>query len=491
MSEYGITPTGFVVKRLDTILEEINATQKKGLGFDTTVNPQSFLSVLSTSFADQIAELWELGQNEYFAMYPSTAEGVSLDNAMQYGGVTRLQKARTIYALKCSGEDGTDILYGSLVRSTTQPVKQFQCSRLQSISRDSFRAIRLRAVLEDELSIYTIAINNGTYVYEPKAGDTEEIILRGLAAAITDEGFTKEVQTRTVDEVQVKELVIEAVNRQSSNTMVISDNLLVTECTSNIVFESVDYGKVPVPNGTITEIVTITPGWNMVVNDISPVAGRLTETDVAARQSYIQRIAIRSRTMLESIKAAIYNNVQGVSAVEGYENDTSEVDAEGRKPHSIEIVVDGGDDGEIAQEIYASKVNGIQTNGSIAVDVADDYGNFHTIRFNRPQYLYIWLKVTLTRNPKEAVAPNYSARTKDAIISDGEQLTVGENVFTQTFLSGIYKSVTGISFVEIKAFATTSQSETPTAYPLDNIEVGPRQKAVFDAERIEVSLLGN
>ena len=153
--------------------------------------------------------------------------------------------------------------------------------------------------------------------------------------------------------------------------------------------------------------------------------------------------------------------------------------------------MDGGDDGEIAQEIYASKVNGIQTNGSIAVDVADDYGNFHTIRFNRPQYLYIWLKVTLTRNPKEAVAPNYSARTKDAIISDGEQLTVGENVFTQTFLSGIYKSVTGISFVEIKAFATTSQSETPTAYPLDNIEVGPRQKAVFDAERIEVSLLGN
>ena len=31
MSEYGITPTGFVVKRLDTILEEINAEEGAGI----------------------------------------------------------------------------------------------------------------------------------------------------------------------------------------------------------------------------------------------------------------------------------------------------------------------------------------------------------------------------------------------------------------------------------------------------------------------------
>ena len=489
--KYGVTNEGFALKRLDTILDEVTKKQKEGWGFDAGVNNQSLLSVLNISFADRVAELWEVGQDVYASMYPSSAEGVSLDNAMQFGGVTRLQKARTIYALKCTGNDGTDIMYGSLVKSTTQPMKQFQCSRLQSISRDNFRSIRLKVVVDGDMAVYTIAINNGTYTYEPKVVDTEITILTGLKAAITDERFVAKIENRTVEEKEVNELVVTATNRQSSNSMVISENILVTECSSNIVFESVEYGRVIVPAGTISEIVTITPGWSGVTNDISAVSGRLTETDVAARQSYIQRIAVRSKSMLESIAAALYNNVQGVAAVRPYENDTDEIDGEGRKPHSVEIVVDGGDEGEIAQEIFTAKTNGVQTNGNIAVSVADEFGNFHTIRFNRPEYLYVWLKVTLTRNPREAVPPNYAARTKEAVVKEGEQVNAGESVFTQMFLGGIYANVTGISFVEIKAYATTSQSETPTEYLLNNIEVGPRQKAVFDVDRIEVSLVGN
>ena len=45
--EYGVTKEGFVLKRLDTIPAEVNDYQKEGLGFDPSVNPQSFLSVLS------------------------------------------------------------------------------------------------------------------------------------------------------------------------------------------------------------------------------------------------------------------------------------------------------------------------------------------------------------------------------------------------------------------------------------------------------------
>lgn len=489
--EYGVTKEGFVLKRLDTILAEVNDYQKEGLGFDPSVNPQSFLSVLNTSFGDRVADLWELAMSIYFASYPSSAEGLSLDNAMQFGGISRLQKARTIYTLKCTGQDGTDILYGSMVRSTTQPVKQFQCSRLQRISRESFREIRLKVVLDNTTQVFTVAINNGTYSYQQKAGDDEAAVLLGIKNAITDPAYTATVEERTVDDVTVKELVVAAVNRQSSGTMVLSENIVVTECSSNIVFESVEYGKVIVPNGTISEIVTIIPGWETVTNDISPVSGRLTETDVEARQSYIKRIAVRSKSMVESVVAAIYDNVQGVTAVTGYENDDDEEDAAGRKPHSIEVVVDGGDDGDIAQQIYANKTNGIGTNGTIVTDIADEFGNFHTIRFNRPEYLYVWLKVTLTRNPKEAVAPNYAARTKDSIVKDGESLTVGETVLTQTFLAGIYQNVTGVGMVEIKAFATTNPSQAPTVYNLDNIEVGPRQKAVFDVSRIEVNLVGN
>jgi uncharacterized phage protein gp47/JayE len=495
MPDYGVTPDGFVLKRLDTIMDTIYGKLKDGWGFDPTINPQSLLNVLVTSFADEIASLWEVGQDVYYSQYPSSAEGLSLDNAMQFGGVTRLKKARTIYSLKCTGADGTNILYGSLVKSTTQPAKMFQCSRLQTISRSNFRRIRIRPVVGEGTiaELYTIAINNGTYSYEAQEGDNEETILNALSNAITDTDFTKTVAEREIEGVTHFELTIEHIGGQSSNVMVLSDNLIVTECTSNIVFESVDYGEVIVPNNTITEIVTVINGFYSVTNDIAPVRGRLTETDVEARQSYIKRIAVRSKNMLESITSALYDSVQGVTAAMGYENCTSTTDSEGRPPHSIEIVVDGGDDGEVAQVIFSEKANGIQTYGSTTMDVADEFGNIHNISFSRPTYRYVWMKVSLTRNTAEAIPPNYAARTKLAIIEDGKNLNVGQTVFLQKFLTNIYKNVTGVSYISITACTTEIESQIPSAedYTSDNIVIGQREKAVFDAARIEVNLGGN
>ena len=42
MSEYGVTPTGFVPKRLDTIIDEIHGDLSEKWGVNTRQNPQSF-----------------------------------------------------------------------------------------------------------------------------------------------------------------------------------------------------------------------------------------------------------------------------------------------------------------------------------------------------------------------------------------------------------------------------------------------------------------
>lgn len=64
MPEYGITETGLRIKRLDVILDEINADQTAGFGVKIGTNQRSFLNVLNTSFADKIAELWGFRQVE-------------------------------------------------------------------------------------------------------------------------------------------------------------------------------------------------------------------------------------------------------------------------------------------------------------------------------------------------------------------------------------------------------------------------------------------
>ena len=55
MSEYGVTPNGPNIKRLDTIIDEIHADLSEGWGKNTKQNPKSLLNHLITNFADKIA----------------------------------------------------------------------------------------------------------------------------------------------------------------------------------------------------------------------------------------------------------------------------------------------------------------------------------------------------------------------------------------------------------------------------------------------------
>lgn len=77
MSEYGITETGFRIKRFDTILAEINADQSEGFGVQVGANTRSFLNVMNTSVADKLAELWEVAADIYHNLSPMSAEGAS------------------------------------------------------------------------------------------------------------------------------------------------------------------------------------------------------------------------------------------------------------------------------------------------------------------------------------------------------------------------------------------------------------------------------
>ena len=135
MDEYGVTQKGFVRKRLDKIKEGVYGRLKEGWGYDITINPQSFLNVLVTGFSDEVAKLWEVAEDTYYAMYTMSAEGANLDNAMQFGGITREHDARTTYMLACTAPDDTVVPYGVLVRSVTTPENLFPSTNKKLICR--------------------------------------------------------------------------------------------------------------------------------------------------------------------------------------------------------------------------------------------------------------------------------------------------------------------------------------------------------------------
>lgn len=487
MPEYGITETGLRIKRFDTILSEINAFQTEGFGVQVGANTRSFLNTLNTSVADKIAELWELGADIYHNLSPMSAEGAALDNAVQFGGNSREKARSTYYPIHCECTEGITLDEETLIESDTNPAIKFLSAEERTISRSSFNKAKVKVVSTQPGEAYTVALNGTLYSYTCKAQDGPEAILGGLRDLIlADEA---EAFTASVDSENVL-LIIEAADVESENSMLLTDNLTTESVTAIISFASEEPGEVSLPNGAITKIVTAPTGFLSCTNLCGYVAGRLLETDVELRQSYVDKIFSRSSRMTDSIRSAILANCAGVTAAQVYENRTNETDSEGRPPHSVEAVVDGGSNSDIAEQILATVSTGITTYGSVSVDVPGEDDDMIEVCFNRPTYIYCWFKVTLTISKASLVPANYAELVETAIVDAMSQVENGEDVVPQQqFLPAIYEQVPGISYIDVSIYTTTSASEgQPSSYPLRSVEITNRQRAMTSSTRIEVAL---
>lgn len=487
MPEYGITETGLRIKRFDTILSEINAFQTEGFGVQVGANTRSFLNTLNTSVADKIAELWELGADIYHNLSPMSAEGAALDNAVQFGGNSREKARSTYYPIHCECTEGITLDEETLIESDTNPAIKFLSAEERTISRSSFNKAKVKVVSTQPGEAYTVALNGTLYSYTCKAQDGPEAILGGLRDLIlADEA---EAFTASVDSENVL-LIIEAADAESENSMLLTDNLTTESVTAIISFASEEPGEVSLPNGAITKIVTAPTGFLSCTNLCGYVAGRLLETDVELRQSYVDKIFSRSSRMTDSIRSAILANCAGVTAAQVYENRTNETDSEGRPPHSVEAVVDGGSNSDIAEQILATVSAGITTYGSVSVDVPGEDDDMIEVCFNRPTYIYCWFKVTLTISKASLVPANYAELVETAIVDAMSQVENGEDVVPQQqFLPAIYEQVPGISYIDVSIYTTTSASEgQPSSYPLRSVEITNRQRAMTSSTRIEVAL---
>lgn len=479
MPNYGITDKGFVLKRLDTILEEIHTDLTDGWKVDTRLAGTSFLNTLITTFGNQIANLWETAQDSYYAKYPATATELNLDHAVQYGGIKRAGDKRTNYILHCTGDDGTYVRENAIVATNTTPeIRLFSAEEFQ-IARERFNKVSVIVASEDT-GVYTVSINGNQYSYSNPQGGKSSAILAGLAAAIKDESYEVKVEDDA--------LIINDKTKTRENVLTLTDNLTTSSVTSLANFLTNDYGKITLPYNIVTRMVNNITGFTAVTNLLEPTYGRKRETDIELRQSYIAKSALRSNTMIESIIAELLNNVEDVESASGYENDTDETDERGLPPHSIEIIVEGGDSTEIAKAIFRRKAGGIQTHGSVVVNVPGEYGDTIPVRFNRPEYLYAWLKVQLEGD--EAKIPvNYSSLTKQSLMEDGAQMTAGTSLLTQLLNEGIYDRVAGLTKIIIYTAYTTNSTVIPGDgdYQRDeNIMATSRQKVLIDENRIEV-----
>lgn len=201
-------------------------------------------------------------------------------------------------------------------------------------------------------------------------------------------------------------------------------------------------GAIEAPPGTITKIQNPQRGWISVTNHVPAVVGKAIETDEELRERQQISVAIPSQNMLDGTIAGIAS-VEGVTKHHVYDNDSNTTDSNGIPGHSIAAVVEGGLDKDIAEQIYLRKGPGGGTYGTTAYDFANLDGGKTTIRFFRPTYEKIDVKVQISKGKRYTdIVPTEIKKAAEQYL---EALGIGNPVTVTGVLAAISSVITNVT----------------------------------------------
>lgn len=470
--KYGLSPEGFKRKRLPEIIDSLVQRTNDRLGISIQTGANSIFGQLYGIIGYELADIWEQTENVYYAMYPHTASGTSLSNAAALSAIKPIEAEQTIIICECIGENNTVILADSQIQDDSANTYTIREERAITADTASQADITINEITEN--TIYSITIDGQKKSYTAKSSDNISNVLTNIYTQFSLE-YLNFGLTNNILNISMKD---------KKETFAISvGNLLIRDVGTPIDFICDTYGAINPAVGSVKNINTATDGWQSVSN-IENIVGRDAETDTELRQRWSSSVYAKSSQMLEAIQANIFSNVEGVTACLVYENVTDLTDEENRPPHSIEVIVAGGLEDNIAQEIYNYKAPGINTFGDIEKIVLDTQEIGHTIRFNRPKQVKIWLKITLTKNPEQIWGENTPNEIKDVILQQASEINIGEDIILQKFIGSIYNNINAIAYVDIKA----AKGDTPQEYTAENISIAASENAEFDSSRIEVTI---
>lgn len=210
---------------------------------------------------------------------------------------------------------------------------------------------------------------------------------------------------------------------------------------------------------------------------LSFIEGTNDETDTALRARLKSLETINSIGEVDSIYSALLN-LDNVSKCNVFENDTSAVDSNGLPAHSIEAVVLGDTDLNVATTIFQRKSAGTVTYGNTTCAVEDTQGFNHNILFTRPSKVNIYVAASVTAKDEETLNPEHFSYIQTECQTYVAGLKNGQDVS--------YSSVFGI-FAKYNDFDIVSLTLSSGVSPVSaNIPVGIRQYASIDDATTDV-----
>lgn len=181
---------------------------------------------------------------------------------------------------------------------------------------------------------------------------------------------------------------------KTNNAVTIAVNGTVTvmaTCTVN--------GRTEAAIGSITKIIDTVAGWTGVTNGAVATLGTAVQSNESLRRERELTVARPGLNQVENILSEVYA-VPGVRHARVYENDEKTPDINNQPGNSVAVVVDGGDDEEVAKAIALKRSTGVtqhQPGTAVTKDVASDKFPWQvsTIKYSRPTYIDVEIVATV------------------------------------------------------------------------------------------------
>lgn len=303
----------------------------------------------------------------------------------------------------------------------------------------------------------------------------------GLSRQVKINGIARRVPTYSTVEVEIVGTAdTEIINGVVEDTLGQKWNLPASVIIPNdgdivVTATAQEIGAVFAEANSVNRIFTPTLGWQTVDNAAAATPGQPVETDAELRVRQQLSVANPSLTVLDGTVGAV-GNLPGVTKIKGYENDTDSTDGNGLPPHSICIVVAGGEDEAIAQAIQVHKTPGTQTFGDESVTVYDSHGMPIDIHFQRTDPITIKAQITIAANP--AWSADYVDLIKEAVANQINSGGIGETILITKLYAPAYLTGTPAS----QSFDIIALEIAIDGDPLDtaNIPLDFDQQAVCD-----------
>ena len=453
----GLTENGFEIKTEEDVVADIQAEIDAQFG---AINGAKLstgpLATLVRIIARLCAALWLLALTVYNSQSPSTAFGVLLDRLLELTSIVRLLAKKSTAYVVAYGTNATLLDIGRRIQNaaTTTYWQTTESATIATVS--AWTALTTYAR-------YALVVNDSGKLY----------VATSLSGTSHSVGGPTGTGTNIVDATCTWRYVATA----SAGVV--------------IPVESELEGEIVGGAGDLNVIDSAVGGWDGVVNPVDADRGRELETDAKVRVRRVALIRQTGNAALDAVLADIAN-VEGVTKVFCFKNDTDEYDVDLVPPHSVEVLVQGGDDDEIGAALLGTVAAGIRTHGTETVNVTDSQGFTHEFMFSRPTVVNMYFEVDVSIDSTKFPTDG-DAQIAQAMVDFSEGLPVGGVQFTYGTL-GIGDDVVGdqlrtpikqVSGVPRVAALRIGTSPSPVGTS-DHV-VGAREIADIDTARILVT----